>query len=267
MGLSNAAFFSGFGFGPILGGLVTEHFNMNTAFLVMAGLNMFAFIVALVFLPKVQNRKQGEEFNLSYREMSGSGVVKGLFTIRVAEALGRGGMFTFLPIYGAAIGLSISLIGVIISVNTLSITLFSPLSGLAADRVNRRVLTTIGMGGFGLLILLLPQCSSFWQLLLLLLGQGLISSIFVASSNALVVDEGRRFGMGSTMSVLFLGMGIGMGIGPILAGWIEELASITAVFYSGGAVVIIGTALFIWFTRGYREKRTVIAEREPVKSY
>lgn len=256
MGYANAAFFSGFGFGPLMGGLVTENFGMNTSFLVMAGLNMFSFIIVLLFLPNLRVREPGEEFNLSYREMSGSSIVRGLFSLRIAEALGRGGMFTFLPIFGVAIGLSISLIGVLISVNTLSITLLSPVSGLIADKLNRRFLAIIGMALFGLFIILLPATGSFWQVLLLLLGQGLVVSIYISSSNALTVEEGRKFGMGSTMSVLFLGMGIGMGVGPILAGWIEGLLNVDAVFYNGGSICLVGTGLFIWFTRRYKEKKS-----------
>jgi predicted MFS family arabinose efflux permease len=52
--------------------------------------------------------------------------------------------------------------------------------------------------------------------------------------------------------VLFLGMGIGMGLGPIIAGWIEELSQLNSVFYFAGAVVLAGTAVFAWFTRQYR---------------
>ena len=255
MGFANAAFFSGFGFGPLMGGLVTENFGMNTAFMVMAGLNMLSFLIVLLFLPKVQERIQREEFKLSYREMSASNLLRGLFAIRIAEALGRGGMFTFLPIFGVSIGLSISLVGVLISVNTLSITLISPISGLVADRLNRKTLTYMGMTAFGLLILVLPSADSFWQILLLLLGQGLITSVFVASSNALVVEEGRKFGMGSTMSILFLGMGIGMGFGPIIAGWIEGIMNLNAVFYYGGIICIIGAVLFFTFTRKYKDGR------------
>jgi DHA1 family multidrug resistance protein-like MFS transporter len=255
MGFANAAFFSGFGFGPLMGGLVTENFGMNTAFLVMAGLNMLSFIIVLLFLPKVQERKKGEEFNLSLKDMSASSVVRGLLTVRMGEALGRGSMFTFLPIFGVAIGLSVSLIGVLVSVNTLSITLFSPVAGLIADRFSRRTLAVLGISGFGILILLIPFAGNFWQMLIILLAQGLVVSVYVSATNAIGVYEGRKFGMGSVMSVMFLGMGVGMGVGPIIAGWIEGLIGLKAVFYWGGLICLVGTALFFLFTRSYRDRR------------
>jgi MFS family permease len=255
MGFATAAFFSGFGFGPLMGGLVTEHFGMNTAFIIMAGLNMLSFIIVLLFLPKVQERIKGEEFNLSLKEMSASSVVRGLLTVRMGEALGRGSMFTFMPIFGVAIGLSVSLIGVLVSVNTLSITLFSPVAGLIADRFSRRTLAVLGISGFGLLILLIPFAGNFWQMLIILLAQGLVVSVYVSATNAIGVDEGRKYGMGSVMSVMFLGMGIGMGIGPIIAGWVEGMIGLKAVFYWGGLICLVGTALFFLFTRNYRDRR------------
>jgi MFS family permease len=255
MGYANAAFFSGFGFGPLMGGLVTENFGMNVAFMIMAGLNMLAFLICLFFLPKVEERKKSEEFGFSLKDMSVSGVVRGLFTVRMGEALGRGSMFTFLPIFGVAIGLSVSLIGALVSVNTLSITLFSPVAGRIADHFSRRKLSVIGIAGFGVLIALVPLAGNFWQILVILLAQGLVVSLYVSATNAIGVDEGRKYGMGTVMSVMFLGMGIGMGIGPIISGWIEEALALEWAFYWGGAICLVGTFLFFLFTKNYRESR------------
>jgi len=54
------------------------------------------------------------------------------------------------------------------------------------------------------------------------------------------------------MSMLFLAMSIGMALGPIISGGIADLLNINSVFYFGAAIGLTGTALFIWFTRGYR---------------
>jgi len=44
-------------------------------------------------------------------------------------------------------------------------------------------------------------------------------------------------------------MSIGMAIGPTLSGVIADLVDINAVSYFGAAVGLIGTGLFVWFTR------------------
>jgi DHA1 family multidrug resistance protein-like MFS transporter len=255
MGWANAFFFSGFGFGPLIGGVVTEHFGMTTAFLILISLNMFAFIVALFFLPEVTQRKVGEQDkgpHLSYREMSASNMVRGLFSFRFVQSLGRAGMAAFLPIYAATIGLSTSTIGILLTINILSVTVFSPIGGRMADRLNRRTLTIFTSVIFTALLTIVPIAINFWHLLLLLLFQGMSSAVAMPAATALSVEEGRRFGMGSTMSIFFLAQSVGMAIGPIISGAIDDAFSINWVFYFAGIMGVIGTALFAWFSRGYQ---------------
>ncbi|MFC1864969.1 MFS transporter [Chloroflexota bacterium] len=251
MGFANAAFFSGFGFGPLLGGVVTEHFGMTAAFLSMSGFNMLAFLIALIFLPEVSYRRTSEEFYLPFREMSASSMIRGLFSFRLAQALGRGGIATFLPIFASMIGLRLSLIGTLITINILSVTLFIPLGGIIADKFNRRILIIIGSIFFSLLMVAIPLANSFGQLLVVLLIQGLSAAFSMPAATALNVEEGRKFGMGSTMGIFFLAMGVGQAVGPIMSGVIADWLDINSVFYFGAVLGLIGTSLFIWFTRRY----------------
>jgi len=251
MGYANAAFFSGFGFGPLIGGMVTEHLGQTAAFLILIGLNLLAFLIALIFLPEARQRKTGEEFNLSFREMARSDMVKGLFSFRLAQAIGRGGISAFLPIFASLMGLSISVIGILLTVNVLAVTLLAPLGGRVADKFNRRNLIILTNIIFTAILVTIPLADSFWTLLGLLLIQGLSASIAMPSATALVVEEGRKYGMGSTMSMFFLAMGVGVAIGPIISGVIRDSLDISAVFYFGAFMGIVGTGLFIWFTRRY----------------
>ena len=145
MGYANAAFFSGFGFGPIIGGVLTEHFGMNTAFYSMAGLTLLAFLIAILFLPEVIQRKTEGSRRLSFKKISQSSMVRGIFSIRLTQALGRGGLMTFLPIFaGIYLDLSTTLIGILVAINVLSMSLLAPLGGRIADRFSRRALTVLG---------------------------------------------------------------------------------------------------------------------------
>ncbi|MBI2850176.1 MAG: MFS transporter [Chloroflexi bacterium] len=249
MGYSNATFFSGFGLGPFVGGLLSEHFGMTASFISMSSLNLLAFIIAFFFLPKVSPRKMTEKPRISLRQISDSNMVKGLFSFRMAQALGFGGIGTFLPIFASAIGMKTSLIGILLSVNILAVTLFNPPIGFIADRFSRRALTVIGSLLLTAFLVAIPLAGSFWPLLVILLFQGLGSAICTTASSALTVEEGRRFGMGSMMSMLFLAMSIGMASGPIASGAIAQLLDINWVFYFGGVASLMGTIAFIWFTR------------------
>jgi len=234
MGYANAAFFSGFGFGPLIGGVITEHVGMNPAFLILIGLNFFAFLVALLLLPEVSIRKPDDDTTLlSFKEVRASSMIRGLFSFRLVQALGTAGIGAFLPIFASAMGLQESLIGTLISVNILAVTLLTPLGGQLADRFNRRRLLILSSLLFSGLLVAIPAADGFVSLLVVLLIQGLVNAIAQPSAGALTVEEGRRFGMGSTMSIFFLAMSVGMAVGPIVSGSISDALDVDAVFYFG----------------------------------
>jgi len=250
MGYFNAAFFAGFGFGPLMGGALTDHFGMSVAFSAMGGLNLLAFLIAALFLPEIRQRKMATNPHLSLKEMSTSGMVKGLFSFRLSFSLGRGAFSCFLPIFAAIfIGLSPTLIGVLLAVNVLLTALLQVYSGNIADRFNRRVLVVLGGLTNLIFLALIPLMHSFWQLLGLCALLGLGAAISLPAASALVVDEGRRFGMGSTFATIAIAVSIGMAIGPLLGGVMADFVSINSVFYFAAGMGLAGTGLFIWFTR------------------
>ena len=250
MGYFNAAFFTGFGFGPLLGGVLTDHSGMNTAFYTMGGLNLLALLVAVLFLPEIERRKMAASPRTSFREMSTSGMIKGLFNFRLAFAIGRGTFATFLPIFaGIYIGLPPSRIGILLTVNILVTSLLQIYGGNIADRFNRRILVVIGGLTNITFLALIPLGGSFWPLLVICALGGLGGAISMPAASALVVEEGRKFGMGSTIAVFSMAMSIGMAIGPIVSGVIADFINLDTVFYFGAAMGLIGTTLFIWFTK------------------
>ncbi len=250
MGYFNAAFFSGFGFGPLMGGALTDHFGMSVAFYTMGGLNLLAFLIAIFFLPEISQPKVATSPQPSFKRMTTSGIIRGLFSFRLSISLGRGAFATFMPIFAALyVGLSPTLIGVLLAVFILLMSLLQVYAGNIADRFNRRAL--VALGGFINLVFLalIPLTSNFWQLFGLCALGGLGGAISIPAASAMAIEEGRKFGMGSTMAMVAMAMSIGMIIGPLLSGVIADLVNINSVFYFGAGMVLIGASLFIWFTR------------------
>ena len=250
MGYFNAAFFTGFGFGPLIGGTLTEHLGMTIAFSTMSGLNLLAFLVVILFLPEIRQRKMAASSHPSFREMSASGMVRGLFSFRLAFSLGRGAFACFLPIFaGIYLGLSPTLIGVLLAVNILLMSLLQVYGGNIADRFNRKALIIVGCLINLTYLAMIPLGGNFWQLLGICALGGLGGAIAMPAASALTVEEGRRFGMGATMGAFAMAFSIGMAVGPLLSGVIADLVSINSVFYFGAIMGLIGTGLFVWFTR------------------
>ncbi len=249
-GYANAAFFSGFGIGPLLGGALAERFGINASFYAMGGLCLLAFLVAIRFLPRIEQRKIGEKSRLSLKEMSTSPIIRGLFSFRLVQAVARGGIMTFLPIFAAAsIGLGTTLIGILLTVNFLPMIALIALGGRLADRFNKKTLVILGNLIYLITVTLIPLANTFWQQVWLSIPRAIGGALSMPAATAMTVEEGRKFGMGSTISILMMAMSIGMAVGPTLSGVISDLVGVNAVFYFGGAIGLIGTGLFAWFTR------------------
>ena len=251
MGYANAAFFTGFGFGPLMGGILTEHFGMEIAFLTMGGLNLLAFLNVVFLLPEVGRRKLAAGPALSFRELSNSGMVRGLFSFRLVFALGRAAFIVFVPIFAATyLGLSPALTGALLGTHILLSALLGIPSGrLLADRFSRRALVVFGCLINIIFLALIPLTQDFGQLLALCAFGSLGGAISLPAASALAIEEGRKFGMGSTIAMFSIAFSLGMAGGSILSGAIRDLAGINPVFYFGAAMVLIGASLFIWFTR------------------
>jgi DHA1 family multidrug resistance protein-like MFS transporter len=250
MGYFNAAFFAGFGFGPLMGGVLTDHFGMSVAFSAMGGLNLLAFLTVVFYLPEIRQRKIDASSRPSFKELVTSDTVRGIFTFQLALAVGRGAFAAFLPIFAATyLGLSPTLVGILLAVNILLMAFLQIYGGNIADRFNRRALIITGGLGNLAFLALIPLGGNFWDLLGICVLGGVAGAIARPALSALTIEEGRKFGMGSTTAIVAMSLSIGMAVGPLLSGVIADLANINSVFYFGASVGLIGTALFIWFVK------------------
>lgn len=250
MSYSNAAFFGGYGVGPLMGGVLTEHLGMDTAFLAMGGLNFVAFFIAAFFLPEVSRKRMSASPPPSFKEMSQSGTMTGLFSFRLTMTLGRASFFTFMPIFVAGgLGLGPNLIGVLLAIYMLLSSLLGIPSGRIADRVNRKALVVLGCLINFTYLALVPLVRDFWQLLGVCVLGSLGSAVALPAASALTVEEGRKFGMGSAIAVFTVALSIGMSAGPILGGVIADFVNINSVFYFGAVMALVGAGSFIWLTR------------------
>jgi len=255
-GYFNAAFFSGFGFGPLMGGALTDHFGMELAFIAMGALNMLSFLLVIFFLPEPPEKLRKGQITPSFRKMRTSNVLKGLLGFRLAFSMGRGTFAGFLPIFaGMYLGLTATQIGILIASNILVMSLLQPVGGALADRLNRMLLVIGGSLANIAFLTLIPWGRTFFELLAICLIGSLGGSISIPAASAMIVEEGRRFGMGSTMAVFGMVFSLGMGIGPLLGGIIVDSLNIRAVFYFGACMGIIGTIILVVYVRAQQMKR------------
>jgi DHA1 family multidrug resistance protein-like MFS transporter len=249
MGIFNATLITGFGFGPLLGGVIADHFGMNTAFYTMGVLNLISFLGVTVFLPEiVPRRKTAGQF--SFRGITASKITRGIFSYQVGASANRGIMTAFVPVFASVyIGLSSSFIGTILTVTIIGNSLLQIPSGNLADRFNRRYMIILGSLGVAVSMLLMPQARSFWVLLAIMAVGSIFDACSTPPAMAAIIQEGRKYGMGVATSVSNMGGGLGMGLAPILAGFVVDLFDVKSSFYVAAAVILISVVVFNQFTR------------------
>ena len=99
---------SGAAIGPLLGGVIKDSLGTEAAFLTMGGLALVTSVGILAFVPSLA-RKAGETVkpSTSMRQtLRQSRILQTVFSIRFFSAVGQGAVYTFLPLYGVAIGIS-----------------------------------------------------------------------------------------------------------------------------------------------------------------
>ncbi|MFC1958466.1 MFS transporter [Chloroflexota bacterium] len=249
MGYTNAAFFSGFGFGPLMGGVISEHLGMDVSFLTMGALSLLAFTITIFFLPEIKPKQSATHYP-SFREISRSGMIVGLFTFRLTLSLGRTIFFIFLPILAAnSLGLRPSQVGIILAVFVLLMSLLGIPFGRIADHLSRRLLVVGGCLVSSIFLILVPLGDTFSLLLSLVVLGSVGNAIAIPAASGLAVEQGRTYGMGSTIALFSMAQSIGMVVGPIGGGAIADFIGINSALYFGAAIILLGASLFVWFSR------------------
>jgi len=196
------------------------------------------------------------EQRTSYRTILSNNIILGASTFRFISSFGRGILSCFMPLLASQLlFLKGWEIGLIISCNLLLIALLQAPFGKIADLLSRPKLIIIGYSIFAISLFLVPYSRNFSELLLVNLVMGLSGAVALPAASAMVVEEGRKFGMGSTMGLFNMAMSLGLAGGPLLSGIFVERLGLDSPFYIASVAACVGIIIFVIFLR--REKSSV----------
>lgn len=165
--------------------------------------------------------------------------VTNLIQITLADLIVRSayqmGKTPLLPIFAASLGASDVLLGLIVSVSTLTGMVTKPLFGLLSDRMGRRLWLVIGTLIFAGVPFLYRFINTPEQLIAIRLFHGTATAIYGPVTVAYVVERGGKH---KAERLGWLGMARSGGyiIGPTLAGWLLLSLDPVAVFTFIGVV-------------------------------
>ncbi len=249
MGLFNMSLYIGLSAGPVLGGVATDWFSIDAAFVAMGVLTLSGWLLCLVFLPRETRPEDSggtAPSPTTYRKLLSIPTVLSLFVVRFCFTICIGMVWAFVPLVAdTRFGLSASAIGWVVMINVLVSGLLQSPMGRFADRFNKKVLIIGGcmVGIFSML--LFYHASSLAGLILANAVLGVAGGVSFPAVMAHGVIEGRKAeAMGSLMGLLALAHSVGMFAGPLLAGIYIDFFSLNGVFILGSVVLAAGTLFY-----------------------
>ena len=241
MGIYVTARMVGFTIGPLIGGYLYDRFGFNAAFFAGTAFIALAMIFVQIWVKETPFEVTGGEvrpFRIIDRELLTSSIVgSGIATFVMATAFS---MLTPLEeqfnirLHETAFSFSIAFSALMVSRVIFQIPL-----GRLSDLIGRKPLIIAGLVLMAPATALLGEAGTTFQLTGLRVFQGLASAAIAAPAFALAADLSQVGGAGRQMSITTMGFGLGLAMGPLIAGFLA-VVSFHLPFVIGGLMSLAG---------------------------
>jgi MFS family permease len=241
MGIYTTMRMVGFAIGPLLGGFLHVQFGFSAAFFAGAAAIFVGMVLVQIWVQEspVQIPPDKERpFRIIDPSLLTAGIIGlGIATFVMASAFS---MMTTLEnqfnarLHETALGFSIAFSALMISRLIFQIPL-----GRWSDHIGRKPLILAGLILMAPATILLGEVGTTLQLTGVRLFQGLASAGIAAPAFALAADLSSGGGEGRQMSIITMGFGLGIALGPLIAG-ILAIHSFELPFLVGGLMSLVG---------------------------
>ncbi|RJQ83924.1 MAG: MFS transporter [Desulfobacteraceae bacterium] len=169
---------------------------------------------------------------------------------QMISVIGFSCVFPFLPLYVKSLGTVTSLsvevcIGLVYSGQAFTMVIASPIWGWLSDRRGRKLMVQRAMLGGAVIVEMMAFAASAEQLVALRAVQGMVSGV-IGAANALVAASVPREHVGFAMGLLQVGMGVGLGLGPVIGGTVADAFGYRAVFHVTAGLLSIAFVVVFW---------------------
>jgi MFS family permease len=240
MGVYTAMRFVGFALGPILGGYLYDQYGFNAAFIVGAAFIFFGMALVQAWVKDVPTKPNPitRSSPLFDRKLLTGGILAASFaTFVMAGAFSM--MATLEEQFNARLNETAFMFGIAFGSLSISRLIFQIPLGKLSDRIGRRPLMIAGLVLLAPATALLGFVGTTLQLIALRLLQGIASSAIAAPAYAVAADLSKVGAEGKQMSIATASFGLGIAVGPLIAG-VLVLSAFDLPFLVGGALSLLG---------------------------
>ena len=161
----------------------------------------------------------------------------------------QGMLALLLPIYVIGLGLSYSLIGLVLAGYGIGTLIGDLPAGVIQDRIGNRLSMTIGISVMGLGMLALSQSERFVTLVLCGISIGAGASLWNVSRHAYLANNTLNSSRGRAISIFGGVNRIGMFAGPITGGYLSAEAGMQTAFFFCGVIALLALIFPLLFVR------------------
>lgn len=262
MGIYSTFRIIGFAIGPVLGGYLQVYYGFDAAFYLGSALIFLSMILVQSWVKEVTievEEKIARRLKVFDLSLYGSGILTAaLATFAMACCFS---MVTTLEnefnarLEMTAIGFSIAF-----SMLMVSRLIFQVPLGHLSDKLGRKPFILAGLILMAITTLLLSEVQTMGQLVAVRLFQGIAAAGVASPAFALAADLSKIGGEGRQMSVVTMGFGLGIAVGPLLAG-------LLSVFFFELPFLVIGLATFFGAWLVYRHMPETVNRDSTLFSY
>jgi len=246
MGIYSTFRMIGFSIGPVIGGYLLTRYGFNTAFVVGAIFVALAMIMVQAWVRDVEDEEPAEtdpksiksRFRIFDLSLLNSGILSAsLATFLMAAAFSM--VVTLENEFNARLDITAFGFGVAFSMLMVGRLVTQIPLGHYSDKVGRKVVLLGGLLLMAPATALLGEVTALWQLIVLRILQGVAAGAIAAPAFAVGADLSKSGGAGRQMSVITMGFGLGIALGPLLAGVLAVIA-FEVPFFTLAVLLIIG---------------------------
>ena len=162
-----------------------------------------------------------------------------LLIIQFLVMVGFGIVIPILPFFVSKLGGGALSLGIFMSVYSFMQFVFAPIWGRLSDRIGRRPVLLIGLGGYGVTFLMFGMINNLYLLIGLRALAGMVSSATLPTAMAYLSDITEGADRSKRMGMLGATMGLGMVFGPALGGWLGHYSFSLPFFVAGGLALLL----------------------------
>ncbi len=257
LGLFSSATLMGRTLAPLLGGALLSWFLFLGGTLPYRAVYVAAFLlsVPVLFLVLSLDRddtRAGTEpkaltpglFLKGLADFLGNRRLLGTSLVEMGTYFAYGVLETYLPLYLAGLGVPPYQIGLVFSLQVLSIALTKPLFGRLADRVDRRLQVLAGIALLAVAIAAVPWFSSMIVVTAVSIVFGLAVSISTVATSSYVAEVVKKEHIGASIGGLSSLMDVGHSAGPLVAGIVITLVNVAAGFTTAAMACVAAIVAF-----------------------